>query len=97
MPLRSPALTRLQPCSLATQHAAPLRHSSSVYPEVLVSASLRLLQPVQTAAVMAAVLWSWGGLGWIHPVGCVAAQEMVLMVWVDAGVRNKPPDKGSVV
>lgn len=51
---------------------------------------------MQTATVMAAVfvVVGWAGL---DPVGCVAAQEMVLMVWVDAGVQNKSPDKGSVV
>lgn len=64
-PLRSPARRRLQPCSLATQHAAPLRHGSSVYPEAVVSASLRQLQPVQTAVVVAAVpvVLGWAGLG----------------------------------
>lgn len=48
---------------------------------------------MQTATVMAAV---FGVVGWAGPV-LLALRGMVLMVCVDAGVRNKSPDKGSVV
>lgn len=82
--------------ALFSGSAAPLRHSSGVYPKAVVSSSARLLQPVQTAAVMAAV-FVVVGLGWVRPVGCMAARVMVLMVWVDAGEWHRSPDKRRVV